>query len=118
VILSTAEAEYIVVGSSCAQILWLKQQLEDFRLKVSKVPLLCDNTSVINLTKNQIQHSRTKQIEICHHFIRDHVNNGDSEVKFIETGMQLAYIFTKPLPKDRFFFLRNELGILDSQTLS
>jgi len=87
-------------------------------LKISKVPLLCDNTSAINLTKNQIQHSRTKHIEIRHHFIRDHVNNEDYEMKFIETKLQLADIFTKPLPKDRFFFLRNDLGILDSQNLS
>jgi len=53
---STTEAEYIVVGSCCAQYLWLKEQLEDFGLKINKVPLLCDNTSAINLTKNQIQH--------------------------------------------------------------
>ena len=53
---------------------------------ISKIPLMCDNTSAINLTKNQIQHSRTKHIEIRHHFIRDHVNNGDCEVKFIETN--------------------------------
>ena len=52
VALSTAEAEYIVVGSCCAQILWLKQQLADFGLQISKVPLMCDNTSAINLTKN------------------------------------------------------------------
>ncbi|XP_068498213.1 secreted RxLR effector protein 161-like [Phaseolus vulgaris] len=115
---STAEVEYIDVGSCCAQILWLKQQLEDFGLKISKVPLLCNNTSAINLTKNQIQHSRTKHIEIRHHFIRDHVNNGDCEMKFIDTRLQLVDIFTKPLPKDKFFFLRNELGIFDSQTLS
>jgi len=113
VALSTAEVQYIVAGSCCAQILWLKQQLADFGLKIIKVPLLCDNTSAIN----QIQHSRTKHSEIRHHFIRDHVNNGDCEVKFIETKLQLADIFTKPLPKERFFFLRNELGILDSQNL-
>jgi len=82
------------------------------------VPLLCDTTSVINLTKNQIQHSRTKHIEIHHHFITDHVSNGDCEVQFIEIEKQLANIFTKPLLKDNFFFLRNELGILDSQVLS
>jgi len=87
VALSTAEAGYVAVGSCCAQILWLKQQLEDFGLKISKVSLLCDNTSAINLTKNQIQHSRTKHIEIRHHFIRDHVNNGDCEMKFIETRL-------------------------------
>ncbi|XP_068466248.1 uncharacterized protein [Phaseolus vulgaris] len=118
VTLSTAEAEYIAVGSCCAQILWLKQQLADFGLKISKVSFMCDNTSAINLTKNQIQHSRTKHIEIRHHFIRDHVNNGNCEVKFVETILQLADIFTKPLPKERFFFLRNELGILDLNNLS
>ena len=53
--LSDAKAEYIAVGSCCAQIFWIKQQLEDFELKVNKVPLMCDNTSSINLTKNQIQ---------------------------------------------------------------
>jgi len=82
------------------------------------VSLLCDNTSAINLTKIQIQHSRTKHIEIHHHFIRDHVSNGDCEIQFIETVKQLADIFTKPLPRERFFFLRNELGILDYQNLS
>ena len=118
VALSTAEAEYIAVGSCCAQILWLKQQLANFGLQINKVPLMCDNTSSINLTKNQIQHLRTKHIEIRHHFIRDHVSNGDCEVKFVETKLQLADIFTKPLLKERFFFLRNELGILDLNNLS
>ena len=118
VALSTVEAEYIVAGSCYAQILWLKQQLADFGLMISKVPLMCDNTSGINLTKNQIQHSRTKHIEIRHHFIRDQVNNGNCEVKFVETKLQLADIFTKPLQKERFFFLRNELGILDLNNLS
>jgi len=83
VALST-EAEYIVASSCCAQFLWIKHQLEDFGLKVNKVPLLCDNTSAINLTKNRIQHSRKKHIDIRHHLIRDHVSNGDCEVQFIE----------------------------------
>ena len=80
VALSTAEAKYIVVGSCCAQTIWLKHQLSDFGLNLSKIPLLCDNTSAINLTKNPVQHSRTKHIEIRHHFIRDHIMNGDCEI--------------------------------------
>ena len=111
--LSTAEAEYIATGSYCAQTLWMKQQLSDFGLNLSKIPLLCDNTSGINLTKNPVQHSRTKHIEIRHHFTRDHVTNGDCEIQFVSTENQLADLFTKPLSKERFNFLRNELGILD-----
>ena len=80
VALSTAEVEYIAAEKCCAQILWIKQQLEDFGLKISKVPLLCGNTSAINLIKNQVQHSRTKHIEFRHHFIRNHVSNGDCEI--------------------------------------
>jgi len=87
-------------------------------LKVSKVSLLCDNTSAINLTKNQVQHSRTKHIEIRHHFIRDHVTNGDCEIQFVATESQLADIFIKPLSKDMFYSLKNELGIIDLQALS
>jgi len=111
--LSTAEAEYIAAGSCCAQILSLKQQLSDFGLSLSKIPLKCDNTSAIHLSKNPVQHSRTKHIEIRHHFIRDHVSNGDCEVQFIEMDKKLADFFTKPLGTNRFNFLRTELGILD-----
>ncbi|XP_020999369.1 uncharacterized mitochondrial protein AtMg00810-like [Arachis duranensis] len=77
VALSTAEAEYVAAGSCCAQILWMKQQLMDYGLMLDHIPIKCDNTSAINLTKNPVQHSRTKHIEIRHHFIRDHVQKGD-----------------------------------------
>jgi len=50
----------------------MKQQLEDFGVNLDHIHLKCDNTSVINLTKNPIMHSRTKHIEIRHHILRDH----------------------------------------------
>jgi len=90
VALSTAEAEYIAAGSCCAQTIWLKHRLSDFELNLSKISLLCDNTSAINLTKNPVQHSRTKHIEIRHHFIRDHIMNGDCEIQFVDSENQLA----------------------------
>ena len=58
--LSTTEAEYMVVENCCAQIMWIKHSLVDFRLNYQSVPIFCDNTSTINLTKNSIHHSRTK----------------------------------------------------------
>ena len=58
VALSTAEAEYVAVSSCCVQILWLKQQLLDFDIKFSHIPIMCDNTSAINLIKNIVLHSK------------------------------------------------------------
>jgi hypothetical protein len=72
VALSTTEAEYISVGSCCAQLLWMKTTLNDFRIKFKQVPLLYDNESAMKLTNNPVQHSRIKQIDVHHHFIRDH----------------------------------------------
>ena len=103
----------MALGNSCAQVLWMKQQLGDYGLKFSKIPILCDNTSAINLTKNPIQHSRTKHIEIKHHFIRDHVHRGDVELNLINSENQLADIFTKPLHEEQFCFIRNELGMIN-----
>jgi hypothetical protein len=60
VTLSTAEAEYISASSCCAQLLWIKATLNDFGIKFKQVPLLCDNESVVKLTNNPVQHSRTK----------------------------------------------------------
>jgi len=110
---STAEAEYIAIGSCCAQTLCLRQQLNDFGILLNNIPLLCDNTNAINLTKNPIVHSRTKDIEIRHHFLREHISNGTCEIKFIGTDLQLVDLFRKPLAKDRFNFLLNELGIIN-----
>jgi len=62
VALSTVEAEYIATGSCCAQTLWLRQQLSDFGILLNKIPINCDNTSAINLSKNPVMHSRTKHI--------------------------------------------------------
>jgi hypothetical protein len=72
VAVSTTEAEYILVGSCCAQLLWMKATLNDFGIKFKQVSLLCDNESAMNLTNNLVQHSRTKHIDVRHHFIRDH----------------------------------------------
>ena len=55
--LSTAEVEYITVGSCCAQLLWMTQTLKDYEIYVKHVPLLCDNESAINIAHNPVQHS-------------------------------------------------------------
>ncbi|KAH9763597.1 Integrase catalytic domain-containing protein [Citrus sinensis] len=112
VALSTTEAEYIAAGSCCAQALWMKKTLRDYGINLEQIPIKCDNTSAINLSKNPIQHSRTKHIEIRHHFLRDHVQKGDIALEFISTEKQLADIFTKPLCEEQFSKIRHELGMM------
>ncbi|KAI3770443.1 hypothetical protein L6452_01576 [Arctium lappa] len=110
---STAEAEYVAAGSCCSQILWMRNQLLDYDLQLSNIPIYCDSTSAIAIANNPVLHSKTKHIEIRYHFIRDHVMNGDIELHFIPTDFQLADIFTKPLDETRFNFLISELGMLN-----
>ena len=112
VALSTAEAEYVAAGSCCSQVLYMKQQLEDYQIHIDCAEIYCDNTSAINISKNPVLHSRTKHIEIRHHFIRDHVQRGDVRLVHVNTGDQLADIFTKPLPRDQFAKIRRELGMI------
>jgi hypothetical protein len=113
VALSTAEAGYITAGSCCAQILWMKATLNNFGIMFKQVSLLCDNESAMKLTNISVLHARTKYIDICHHFIRDHQQKGDILIENVGTNDQLANIFTKPLDEKRFCKLRNELNILD-----
>ena len=62
-------------------------------------------------------HSRTKHIDIRHHFIKDHVLNNDVVLEFIETKKQLVDIFTKPLNREQFNKIRIDLGILDESMI-
>ena len=88
------------------------QTLEYFQITCSPpISIFCDNTSAINLSKNLVHHSRTKHIDIRHHFLRDHVLKGDILLDFISTENQIADILTKPLEEETHVKLRRELGI-------
>lgn len=86
-------------------------QLLDYCLSYDSIRIFFDNTSAIWLSKYTVHHSRAKYIDINHHFIRDHVENGDFVFEFIDSENQLDDIFTKPLLEERFYFLKNHLGI-------
>ena len=90
----------------------MKYQVEDYGIKLQKIPIKCDNTSAIALTKNPVFHARTKHIEVKHHFIRDHVKKGDINLELIDTNHQIADIFTKPLDREKFEYFRSELGLI------
>jgi len=109
--MSTTEAEYISAASCCTQLLWMKHQLEDYKINANSIPIFCDNTAAICLSKNPILHSRVKHIEIKHHFIRDFVQKGILDIQFIDTKQQWADIFTKPLTVERFDFIKKNLNM-------
>ena len=110
--LSTAEAKYIAIGSYYTQLLWMQKLLHDYDICQEHLISYCDNTSAINLSKNPIQHSRTKHIEIQHHFIRELVEDRMHTLEFIHTDDQKADLFTKPLDSKRFEFLCQNIGVL------
>ncbi|GKB37580.1 hypothetical protein Tco_0882522 [Tanacetum coccineum] len=81
-------------------ILWMRSQLTDYGFAFNKIPLYCDNHSVIALCCNNVQHSRSKHIDIQHHLIREQVEKGVVELYFVTTDYQLANIFNKALLRD------------------
>ena len=84
--LSMAEAEYIAAMSCCAQLLWMKKLLHDYGITQDTMCVFCDNMSAINLSKNPVQHSKSKHIEIQYHFIRDLVEEKTVYLEFINTN--------------------------------
>ena len=96
----------------------MKQTLKDFGCELTKIPLLCDNKSVIKLANNLVNHSCTKHIDIRHHFLRDHEAKGDIVIHHVSTKNELADIYTKPLDESRFYALRSELNTIDSRNVA
>jgi hypothetical protein len=106
---STTEAEYVAAASCCSQILWIVHTMRDFGVRFERVPLMCDNTSAISAAKNPVFHKKMRHIERRHNILRDHLEKGDIEMRYIDTERQLADIFTKPLNSSRFPDLRGKL---------
>nr|GEV03610.1 putative reverse transcriptase, RNA-dependent DNA polymerase [Tanacetum cinerariifolium] len=99
--ISSTEAEYIALSGCCAQILWMRSQLTDYGLGFNKIPMFCDKKSAIPLCCSNVQHSRSKHIDIRYHFIKEQVTNGVIKLYFVNTEYQLADLFTKALGRDR-----------------
>ncbi|GJS23203.1 hypothetical protein Tco_0451835 [Tanacetum coccineum] len=83
--ISSTEAEYIALSGCYAQILWMRLQLTDYGLGFNKIPLYCDNKSAIALCCNNVQHPRSKHIDIRYHFIKEQVESGVVELYFVKT---------------------------------
>ena len=109
--LSTTETEYIATRSCCSQLLWMKKLLSDYGIAQDTMVVYCDNSSAIDISKNPVQHSKTKHIEIRYHFIRDIIERKIVALEYIPTEHQNANIFTKPLDRSKFETLR-QVGVI------
>ncbi|GJR48970.1 retrovirus-related pol polyprotein from transposon TNT 1-94 [Tanacetum coccineum] len=109
--MSTAEAKYVSLSACCAQVIWMLIQLLGYGYKYNRIPMYCDSKSAIAISCNPVQHSKTKHIDIRYHFIKEHVEKGTVELYFVGTEYQLADLFTKALPKERFEYLVHRIGI-------
>ncbi|GKB75529.1 hypothetical protein Tco_0942424 [Tanacetum coccineum] len=109
--ISSTEAGYISLSGCCAQILWMRSQLTDYRYNFNKFLLYSDSQSAIALSCNTVQYSKTKNIVVRYHFIKEQVENRVVELYFVKTNYQLADIFTKALARECFEFLIKCLGM-------
>jgi hypothetical protein len=82
--------------------------MRDFELGFERVPLMCDNTSAISVVKNLVFHKNMRHVERRHHSLRDCVEKGDIEMRYIDIERHLTDIFTKPLNSSRFADLRGD----------
>ena len=113
--LSIAKEKYIEATTCYTQVIWMRQTLEDIQVKYDEpTPILCDNTSAINISKNLVMHSKTKHIPIRFHFLGEQVTEKNIKLEYVETKEQIANIFTKPLRRETFEYLRQKLGVISS----
>ncbi|GJY88119.1 putative ribonuclease H-like domain-containing protein [Tanacetum coccineum] len=110
---STTKAEYIVASHCCGQVLWIQNQILDYGFNFMQTKIHVDNESAIYVVKNPVYHSKTKHIEIRHHFIRDCYEKRLIEMVKIHTDKNVADLLTKAFDVSRFNFLVASIGMLN-----
>ncbi|GKB59835.1 hypothetical protein Tco_0916021 [Tanacetum coccineum] len=111
--ISTTKSEYVSTRKACQQALWMKQALIDYAIRLHNVLIMCDNKGAIDLRRNPVQHSRSKHIEIHHHFLCDNVQKGNISIEKVASEDNIADILTKPLKHEVFNYLRLGLGMME-----
>ncbi|GJU04529.1 hypothetical protein Tco_1120959 [Tanacetum coccineum] len=110
---STTEAEYVAAASCCGQVLWIQNQLLDYGYNFMHTVINIDNNSTICIIENPVQHSKTKHIEIRHHFIRDCNAKKLIQMVKIHTDHNVADLLTKGFDAGRFQYLVSSIGMLN-----
>nr|GEW35889.1 hypothetical protein [Tanacetum cinerariifolium] len=114
---STTEAEYVATASCCRQVVWIQNQMLDYGFNLMNTKIYIDNESTICIVKNLVFHSKTKHIEIMHHFIRDSYAKKLIQVIKIHTDHNIADLLTKAFNVSMFNFLNASIGLLVDETV-
>eukprot|EP00253_Pinus_taeda_P013731 PITA_13731 len=114
VAISSTEAEYWGAVKASCEAVWLQRMLADMpAFQTGPTPLLCDNQGVLKLAKNLVFHERTKHVETNCHYIRQLVEDGFVQLRYVPTTEQPANIFTKPLGLDKFVKFRGSISVVN-----
>jgi hypothetical protein len=111
---STLDAEHIAGAEAAKEAVWIRNFINDLRIpgiQVGSVPLYIDCNSALRLTHNPEFHSKSKHIDVKHHFIREKVEEGKINTMRVNTRDNLADILTKPLPREAHESLIWRLGL-------
>jgi hypothetical protein len=110
VALSTCEAEYMAAGVAAREVLWLRHLLPELGFQLlGPSEIQCDNESCLALIKHPICNSKSKHIDIIHHFVRERVLGGELVFSFVPGNQNVADILTKPLDWSVFKVHRSQL---------
>ncbi|GKC70800.1 putative ribonuclease H-like domain-containing protein [Tanacetum coccineum] len=110
---STTEAEYVAASNCCGQVLWIQNQMLDYGFNFMNIKIYIDNESIICIVKNPVFHSKTKNIKIRHHLIRDAYEKKLIQVLKIRTDDNVACLLTKAFDVSRFNFLTVNIGMIN-----
>eukprot|EP00253_Pinus_taeda_P021336 PITA_21336 len=114
VALSSTEAEYQGAVKASCEAVWLRRMLADMHVfQTGPTPLFCDNQGVLKLSKNPVFHERTKHVETHCHYIRQLVEDGSVQLRYVLTTEQPTDIFTKPLGPDNFVKFRGSIDVVN-----
>lgn len=114
VALSTTETEYMSLSSRVQEALWLKQLQEEFWpvLENEAMVVFSDNQSSIKLSGSDGYHSKTKHIDVRHHFLRDKIASGIIHVQYIQTDVMVADALTKATPYSKLNYCASKMGLI------
>ena len=118
VAVSTTEAEYMAAAAAAKEALYLRKIVNDIGFGAQCITIYCDNHGAVNLTKNALTVSRTKHVDVAHHFVRNRVSRGELQFEYIQTNDQLADFLTKALGPSKLNTAMQKLALLDHQALS